>query len=294
MVALVWGFNMPIMKFGIGEMNEYLYNALRLSFSALVLALIVLWQRSPLIQRDSKTVSIGKQWLGIVTFSFLAGFAYQVLFLMGIAATSAGNTALILSTLPMWSAILAWLILREKLHRWGWLGLLVTLTGTIIVASTKGSIGTSQNTLHGNILVAAAAFSWAFVSVISRPIMKTASPIALAFVSAVMFLPLHFLISWNSIGDLKILIEKPLVLASVAYSGIFSTGAAYAMWNFGVRQIGAAQATAFQNLVPLVALLASWFFLAERPLIVQLLGGSMIIGGLLTMRFRAPNNALAK
>ena len=39
MVAVIWGVNMPIMKFALGQMDEYLFNAIRLSFSALVLGL---------------------------------------------------------------------------------------------------------------------------------------------------------------------------------------------------------------------------------------------------------------
>ncbi len=38
---------------------------------------------------------------------------------------------------------------------------------------------------------------------------------------------------------------KPLT-----YSGVFSTGAALLMWNYGVRHAGAGQAAIYQNLVP--------------------------------------------
>ena len=77
-----------------------------------------------------------------------------------------------------------------------------------------------------------------------------------------------------------------MTIVCILYSGVFSTGLAYAMWNLGVKQLGASHAAVFQNLVPLVALLCSWYFLDERVTPIQIFGGTMIIAGL----FVVPRN----
>jgi len=70
----------------------------------------------------------------------------------------------------------------------------------------------------------------------------------------------------------------------ILYSGILSTGLALAMWSYGVKHAGAAQAAMIQNLTPIVAMAAAWVWLGETINTAQTLGGGMIIGGLFVMR----------
>jgi len=289
-VAVIWGVNMPIMKFGLGEMDKYLFNALRLTLSAAVLGLLFLWHRGAILDRSSGADSIKRQLAIIVVFGFLTGFSYQVLFLLGIAQTSAGNTAVIMSAIPVWIAGLAFLLLGERLSIVGWVGLSVAICGTLVVMLCKGQGTSGESSIVGNLLVLGAAFSWAVGSVISRPMMKNISPLSLAFVSLATMVPLHYVVAWNSLGEIPVVLSNPLLVAVLCFSGVFSTGLAYAMWNYGVKQIGAANAAGFQNLVPLVALLSSWVLIGEVPYQWQLVGGALIIAGLIVMRRAQPKS----
>ena len=96
--------------------------------------------------------------------------------------------------------------------------------------------------------------------------------------------PWHWLIAGHAWSEVALLSTDGWLLWALLYSGIFSTGLAYAMWNFGVKQVGASHAAGFQNLVPLVALFASWWLINEVPFWLQLIGGAMILLGLITMR----------
>lgn len=284
LVALIWGVNMPIMKFALGRMDEFLFNAYRLTLSAIVLGLFSWWQRARLIDRTQYAKPVARQWLNIVAFALFVGFLYQVLFLLGIKSTSATNTAFIMSAIPVWIAVLAFFLLKERLGRVAWIGLGIALAGTIIVTLGKQQSGTSVNSITGNLLVSAAAFSWALGSVISRPIMKNISPIALAFFAIGASVPLHMFVARHAIPQTPAVFSDPPLLAALCYSGVFSTGLAYAMWNYGVKTIGPAHAAGFQNLVPLIAMLASWLMIGEVPFAMQLLGGALIICGLIAMR----------
>ena len=169
----------------------------------------------------------------------------------------------------------------------GWVGLALAMLGTLIVTLSKSDSSTAGASLLGNVLVSAAAFSWALGSVISRPMMKNITPISLAFWAMLVALPFHFMVGFNHFGGFRDMLGKPLAVLALCYSGLFSTGLAYAMWNYGVKKIGPAQAGAFQNLVPLIALLASWILIAEVPFALQLVGGGLIIAGLMVMRRRS-------
>ncbi len=283
---------MPIMKFALGRMDEYLFNLMRLSFSSVLLGGLVYWQGSRFFDRTSQARPIWHQLSHIVIFSLLAGFAYQLFFMLGMRSTSAGNTALILSTMPIWASLLALLFLGERLSRYAWVGLGIALCGTTVVTLSKHPDATPSSFI-GNLLVCTAAFSWAVASVISRPMMKSIGPLPLAFCSVTLSLPLHLLVAGTAIYEIGNVFEDRLLLAAVAYSGLFSTGVAYALYNFSVRQLGTAHATAYQNLVPFVALVAAWLLINEIPYRMQLVGGSLIIAGLLIMRRRRSEMAIS-
>ena len=283
-VAAIWGVNMPIMKFAFSRVDEYLFNAMRLLVSAIVLGLIAWHQKAKILQRDGNSNSIWQQVAMILVFAFLSGFAYQILFLLGIDRTSAGNTALIMSALPVWTALLASVLIKERLTRNAWTGLLIALAGTMVVTLTVPKTGLGEGSLLGNVLVSAATFAWALGSVWSRPMMKTVSPIGLAFCGVAISVPAHFIVSQHSLAEIKLFATDPLLLAALLFSGGFSTGLAYAFWNFGVKILGTSHAAVFQNLVPFFALFASWLLIGEIPTGLQLVGGGIILFGLITMR----------
>jgi drug/metabolite transporter (DMT)-like permease len=286
--VLLWGINLPIMKFALGEIDKFAFNAIRLTISTVVLGLIVWRMQASVIDRTVDAKPVGRQWLNILLFAVLTGFGYQVLFLIGIDLTSAGNTGLILSAIPMWTAVLSFIFLRERLSGAAWTGLLVAVSGVLIVTLCKSSSSAANGTILGNVLISCAAFSWAAASVWSMPMMKNISPVALTFYSILFSLPLHWGAAWWMTDGFSTELYSPnnvtwLVLA-IGYSGIFSTGVASALWNFGVKKVGPSHAAGFQNLVPMIGLVSSWILLGEVPFALQILGGAFIITGLITMR----------
>lgn len=283
-VALIWGINMPIMKFALSRVDEYLFNAMRLLVSAIVLALIAWQQKATVINRDENAPPVWRQIGMIVVFAFLTGFAYQMLFLLGINQTSAGNTALIMSALPIWTALLAMLLIKERLTGNAWVGLAVALVGTIVVTLTVPRTGLQGTSLWGNFLVSAATFSWALGSVWSRPMMNQISPIGLAFCGVALAVPAHFIVCQHAYSELYLFVEDFWLLAALLFSGGFSTGLAYAFWNYGVKMLGTSHAAVYQNLVPFFALITSWLLIGEVPGWMQLIGGTIILTGLFIMR----------
>ena len=283
-VAVIWGLNMPIMKFALGRVDPYAFNAVRLLISALVLAAIIRWQRSPILDPSNSSKPLIQQMLPICAFAFFAGFAYQILFLIGMDRTTAGNTALIMSAIPMWTAIMARILIQERLRPWAWVGLTIALAGTMVVTLAAMPASESSTSLIGNLIVGLAALCWSFGTVLSRPLLKHIEPLPLAFWALALSTPFHFLIAGNGLGELGNLLSDPWLAAAILYSGALSTGIAYVLWNQGIRSLGTAHASIYQNLVPIVALVAAWFLIGEIPVALQIIGGLLIITGVVVMR----------
>lgn len=282
-VAVLWGINATVMKFGISQIDPFVFNSIRLTVSAIALWLCVVFENRT-TSRNVKTKDQPKLVWWIIGFAFLSGAIYQITFLTGIFKTTAGNTALIMSSCPMWTAGLAVLATSERLSRGAWLGLTITLVGTVFVIAQKSEFSTSAATLTGNLIVLAAALAWSISSVVSKPLLNHVSAIRLAFFSIIITLPLHWLLAVPNFQKDCAVAFSPWVFASILYSGFFSTGVAYAMWNYGVQKLGAPHASIYQNVIPFVAVISAWWMIGETPLPLQIWGGTLIIGGLLIMR----------
>lgn len=280
-VATFWGLNIPLMKIGLDEVNIYVFNAVRLTLSAVVLLAFAGFER----KRNPNHRKMNVRWHAILLYGLLVGALYQVLFLLGISRTTSGNTALIIATVPMWTALLAKFFLGERLRIISWLGLLVGVTGTVIVALQKDDITADRSHLLGNVTVLAAAVVWSAGTVYSRPLLKQITPLQLASASAVISVPIHICVAcwWGDVSHQSVP-AWPIWLI-ILYSGSLSSGLSQPMWHYGVRHAGASHASGVQNLIPLIAILAAWGIRGEAATPAQILGGALILGGLVTMRF---------
>ena len=107
-VAFIWGINIPFMKNGLDQMDWFAFNAIRLVFSALVLAGLA----SNEYRRGHRPAATLRK-RNVLVYAVVVSGVYQFLFLLGISRTTSANTALIISTIPMWTALAARVFLLE-------------------------------------------------------------------------------------------------------------------------------------------------------------------------------------
>jgi drug/metabolite transporter (DMT)-like permease len=278
-VALIWGLNMPLMKLGLEQLNNvFIFNALRLPISAAVLAVFALRER-----RMGRLPLPGVTIRQLLVYASMVAVVYQLAFLIGLNYTTPGNSALIMATVPMWTALLAWLFLRERIGSLAWFGLVIALIGTITVSMQKG-VSVKPEHFIGNMVILLAALMWAGGTVYSRPLLSKISPMQLAAFSSTIGLPFHLAAAaWHYDGKLTGL-DSPLFWLVLIFSGMLSSGLTQPMWHYGVRQAGASHAAIVQNLIPVFALLTVWVISGEAPTEAQLIGGALILSGLVIMR----------
>lgn len=316
-VAVIWGVNIPVMKVALETgITPYALNAIRLVVSAIVLLGCAGWEF-----RSGVRPAAGISRIRIVIYAMIVSVAYQYLFLMAVSRTTSANVALIMATVPMWTALGARLFLKEILPVMAWAGLLIAFAGTMIVTVQKqvtpaaevvvsetletekvednpepgpgrivDEVKSRQSDLDaatrfsGNMIALLAALTWAGGTVFSRSMLMLISPVQLAACSATIGLPFHLLFAWPTLAVAIPLLQQTSLMLCIIYSGILSTGLALAMWSYGVKHAGAAQATMFQNLSPIVAIVSAWLWRGESISIAQTIGGAMIISGLVIMR----------
>lgn len=282
--VLIWGLNFPIIKVALGPMPPFVVNALRFTVSAVVLG--ALYAAKARGREGGFWEPMRAHGRTIVGLGLLGYVAYQFLFIVGVDATSAGSASLIVSSSPVWTAVLARLIGFEHLPLGAWGGLVLSLAGTaLVVLAGAGAAGITEDSLFGNGLLLVGAVAWAGYTVLSRPVLKTdVSATGLAFFGILVALPFLWGLGVTEWGEVVWADVDGWVWAALVFSGGLSTGIAYALWNAGVRGVGPSQAAIYNNLVPVVALASGALLLGERVTLYQVLGGALIIGGLMLMR----------
>ncbi|MEP0545832.1 MAG: DMT family transporter [Rhodothermales bacterium] len=284
LVVFIWGINFPIIKLALEPMPPYVVNAFRFAVSAVVLGSIHGWRTRH--EPGGFLAPIREHGRTVVGLGMLGYVCYQWCFIVGIDATSAGSGALIISSSPVWTAVIARAIGMERLPFGAWGGLALSLAGTaLVILAGHASPDFANDTLFGNGLMLLGAILWAAYTVFSRPVLKAGvSATGLAFFGILVSLPVLWGLGLSEIGLVDWAAVDGTVWLALLFSGGLSTGLAYALWNTAVQRVGPSQTAIYNNLVPVVALSSGVVLIGEPVTVYQLLGGALILGGLFLMR----------
>src|SRR5690606_24604264 len=284
LVVLIWGLNFPVIKVPLAAMHPFTVNLFR--FCVSVATLGVLWAAEARRRGHAFAEPVRRMPGVVVGLGLVGHVGYQVLFILGIARTTAGSAALIIASSPMWTALLGHVLGIDRMAPQGWAGLVLSTLGVaVVVLAGEGGVDFSGGGFLRSVLMLVGSVMWALYAVYSRPALaRGAAPLGLAFFSVLVAFPVLAALGLATVQTTAWAAVDAWVWAALVFSGGLSTGLAYYLWNIAVRRVGPSQTAAFSNLVPFVALVAAFLLLREPVTLAQVLGGALIVGGLVVMR----------
>jgi len=280
MAVLIWGTNFSIVKFALAEMTPMSYNALRFGgASVLTLLFARIVERNIRIDR--------RDWGYFLLLSLIGNLLYEILYINGLALSRAGDSSLILSTAPIWVAILGTLTRQEHLRPVNWAGITLSFAGLYILLSSSGKgLIEQRGTTLGGLLVLASAMCWAFYTLLLRRMVQRYSTLVTTAWVMTITTPVLVLAAvpdllkqnWQAISSRSWL--------GLAYSTVMAIAVGYTIWSTGVKRVGSARTAVYSYLTPLVSVTFAWITLGEvmRPL--QGLGAGAILLGVVLGRYR--------
>ncbi|MGE8619818.1 MAG: DMT family transporter, partial [Achromobacter spanius] len=156
-LALFWGLNWPAVKIILAIFPPFTLRVLGLGSGAILLLLLARAKRLALLPpRDA--------WPGIVVGGVLAVAVFNLAVAWAQLSTSTSRAAVLTFTMPMMSAVLAWLVLGERLDRRRGLALMLGAIGVAILAWPVLHAVFAEHDLaatKGLIFPLVAAFGWA-------------------------------------------------------------------------------------------------------------------------------------
>ena len=273
--AFFLGTNPVAVKFAVGHIPPMPFVSLRF-----VLAGLVLWGILRLTDPEDRLR--GKDFWAMAGLG-LVGIAFNnLLFTHGVSITSASNSALVVATAPLWGMALAFVLGWERPKLKGIVGVGLALFGVaVIVYRGLGAEGTS---LAGDLLVMGAAACWGSYAVLSLPLLKRYSPLAVAAYSMLFgglaVLPIASLqipgVDWGAVSLAG--------WGAFAYSALLVAAFGFTLWQRGINRIGANRMLVYQYLITLVGVVAGVVFFSESFGIDKVIGAAILLGGVYLAR----------
>ncbi|HEY0906951.1 MAG TPA: DMT family transporter [Methylophilus sp.] len=207
--------------------------------------------------------------------------AFNLLVYWGLHSTSATNGIILNSFIPFLVALFGFVIYRQRLHLWQLLGLLISLSGVLIVVA-HGSLHrlTALAFAPGDIIIFLAMICWALYTLWLREIPATIDRKGLMLIQVVLALlmltPLCF---WEQ-QTLQASFTEPRMVWALLYIGIFPSVIAFLAYSQAVVRVGSVRASLFIHTMPIFGSLLSSLLLNEAFHLYQLIGMLTIFAGI--------------
>jgi len=276
LAAFIWGSGHPIGKIILRE-----FSPSQLSFLSSVLggAVLLLW--TLLTHRTFRLFEIRGRGLILTLLSgAVMFFLYPNLSFSALRLIPASANSILVASSTIFVALLAVVMLREKLGIRGYLGIIVSFIGIVIVIMSRESQTLNLNELStvGSALALLAAFASALYAIIGRKLSRydavCVTTLGAAFGSILQGLMLLASSSYEQLAH-----ASTTTYALIVYWGIFS-GLAYVAYYYCLGKTEAAKVSSFIYLSPIFATILSVSMLGEQITAPFLVGFAFTLGGI--------------
>jgi|WetSurMetagenome_2_1015567.scaffolds.fasta_scaffold53195_2 drug/metabolite transporter (DMT)-like permease len=264
--SFVWGTSFVASKIGVEQMDPYFFAMLRFLIASPVLLLVayLLTEFDLSIFKDPMIWGIG-----------ILNAVGLVLQNVGMTQTTATNAVLLVDINVVYVAILAAVILKERLTRFMVLGLVIGLLGIAIVATGGDMSQIMSGSFVGNIIVLAAGFVWAFYIVYQKKALNK-HPDTLMMTSTVIVVTALASIPMALAFSKSFAVTNEGLLASF-YVALICTGLAFLLYIAGLKGKGALASSIILLLEIVFAMLFAYLILGEIPTVATAIGGAFIV-----------------
>jgi len=262
MAMIFWGFTFVAFKFAILSFRPISIITYRLAVS-----IFFLFGFALLFKRLNKIKRKDQKWFLLLAlvepFFYFLGEAY------GLTRVTATVGAVIISTIPLIVPFASYYLFREKLTKMNYLGLGISFGGVLLVVLTKS--GGLAADWKGILLMFVAVLSAVSYTMVVKILADDYNPITItayqSFYGLLMFIPLFLFIEIPHLDFSQVNTNS---LLAVGYLGVFGSGICFILITIGIRELGAAKANIFGNLIPVVTAIVSFFLLKESmPLFIS-------------------------
>ncbi len=283
LTAVFWGGTFIAGRLLASDVDPYSAAFLRFAIASFFLILLTYKMEKgfPKIEPDKFIIILLLGATGI--------FSYNICFFWGLKYIQANQASLIIACNPVFISLCAALFFKERLSRLKIFGILLSVTGALLVIS-KGNLPTllALGLNRGELLIFGCVISWVIYSILGKKAMTSLSPIASVCYSSVCGTVFLFFPALLNNTFTKMISYSIIDWSCLIYLGFFGTVLGFLWYYEGIDKIGPTKAGIFINFVPISAIVLSFFILDEKITPSLIIGALFVIAGVyLTNRIKS-------
>lgn len=267
-VMIIWGLSFLSIKVAVNILAPMTLALIRFLIASAIL-LVILKLREP----DSRPA---KEDLPRLIVSGIVGITLYFFFENhGIKLTTASTASIIVAVIPMLMVISDRIFCGTRLSWIKGVGVVLSFAGVFLVVGGSGQFSLTSKYFAGNMYMLGAAAAWVIYSLVTRPLVRRYSQLAITTYQtlfgtlAIIPMAAFDVNRWS-------LVDGPLI-AHVLFLAVFCSALGYYTYVYAINQVGVDVAALFINLIPVVTVVSSYYFLGEKITPAQLLGGGLVI-----------------
>jgi len=269
--VIIWGWTFVATRVCLQYLTPVELLGLRFLTGLPLLLVVVLAKRVSFefSARERRAILLGS---AILTLHFLIQIT-------GLKYTSATNTGWIIAVSPLVMAVLAFLILRERLGRRAIIGIAVASAGILLLISRGRFTSFAWLRSFGDWLVLASAHTWALYTIAIRNVTRSRHPLAVTV--AVLFPSALVVLGYMAASSdwSQFLRMPPDGIVAILFLGLLGLAVGHWFWQEGVARVGAARAGIYLYLEPVATTVLAVPYLGEKFGPLTALGGLLVLAG---------------
>lgn len=268
LTVVMWGFSFLSIKISVEVLPPMTLALVRFIIASILLIFV--------LRRIEPGVKLQKKDMPLMMLAGIIGVTVYFYFENnGVKLITASAASIIVSTIPIFTVVADAIVYKSKMTRKKVMGVLLSVIGVYFVVGGNTSGLKIVGSLSGYFMMFGAALSWVIYSIVTKPLFKKYSQLTITTYQSIFgtlaLMPFVFFeeIEWGLMNS--------TVIWNVAYLGVFCSALAYYFYVYAMDHLGIGISSIFLNLVPVVAVTASYFILNEKIGVNQIFGGMLVI-----------------
>ncbi len=255
-LTLVWGVNWPVMKIGVAEFPPFTFRAVTLFGGLVVLALIA--------RAQGHSLGVEPRWwreTAVLSFTNMA--AWYALSILGVRLLASGRAAILGYTLPVWAALIGFVVYRERQGPRLVVALVAAAVGVGLLLSSE--VRAIAGSPIGTACMLLSAAIWALGTHQLRRRSQSTPLVVLSFWMMAGAFLVCAVLSVAFERQLWVRWPSPAEWGAIAYNILLAYGVAQLLWFRLASGLPPVVSALSVMMIPVVGVLSGLLLLGERP-----------------------------